>query len=98
MLSLAVDKPVMGDLELLPLGPAGTPEPDYLLPIKEVVRQTEGGSNPVTFVENTLRDLDLDVGVTQFEISGLVDIATVWGSADGYLSRFLPAPGVGRFG
>jgi hypothetical protein len=68
ILSLAVDKRVMGDLDLVPLGPAGSPEPDYLLPIKEISRRGEGGSHPVTFAENTLRDLDLDVGVTQFEI------------------------------
>lgn len=58
MLSIRATELVVGDLRLVALGPGGSSEDDYLLPI---VRATLQGDEPseVHFRENTLQDLTL---------------------------------------
>lgn len=55
---------VSGDLELVPLGPGGSIEDDYMLPIFEGVLTAGGTSEPLKHEGNVLSQLQLKAGVT----------------------------------
>lgn len=55
---------VSGDLELVPLGPGGSLEDDYTLPISEGVLTAGGTSEPLKHQGNVLSQLQLKAGIT----------------------------------
>ena len=58
-LALTAHKDVAGDIELVALGPGGTMEDDYTLPISAARLVAEHGEIPVTHADNVLKDLHL---------------------------------------
>jgi hypothetical protein len=62
--ALTPDTDVAGDLELIALGPGGSPEPDYTLPISGASLVNEQGPVEVAWDGNVLNDVVLKAGVT----------------------------------
>ncbi|MGM0930067.1 MAG: hypothetical protein ACQEXN_10190 [Actinomycetota bacterium] len=55
---------VSGDLEIVPLGPGGSVEDDYTLPISEGLMTVKGTSVPLGYQGNVLSQLQLTAGIT----------------------------------
>jgi hypothetical protein len=55
---------VSGDIEFVPLGPGGSPEPDYELPVLGARLTTSSGSTPIEWTKNTFRSIALPAGET----------------------------------
>ena len=63
-LALTSREDLTGDIELVALGPGGTMEDDYTLPISAARILMADGGSPITHADNVLRDIHLDEGVT----------------------------------
>jgi hypothetical protein len=63
-LALTAYEDIAGDLELVALGPGGSMEDDYKLPIAQGVMVTNGAAEPLSHQGNVLSDLQLQAGVT----------------------------------
>ncbi|MDB0039017.1 hypothetical protein N9F54_00440 [Actinomycetota bacterium] len=55
---------VQGDLELTPLGPGGTPEAEYTLPVSDAHITVSGERVPIHLAGNVLKDLNLTANNT----------------------------------
>jgi hypothetical protein len=63
-LALTAHEDIAGDLELVALGPGGSMEDDYKLPITTGVMVTNGTAAPLSHQGNVLSNLQLQAGVT----------------------------------
>lgn len=63
-LALTAHEDIAGDLELVALGPGGSMEDDYNLPIAKGVMVTDGEPTPLSHKGNVLSNLQLHAGVT----------------------------------
>lgn len=64
ILALTPASHISGDLELMPLGPSGDPERNYVLPISSVHLKTPDGMEALEHSRNVVMDLDLPGKVT----------------------------------
>lgn len=64
IMALTAAADIAGSLELVALGPGGTEEDDYQLPIADVVMETSDGIVGVAREGNTLTDVSLQAGIT----------------------------------
>ena len=68
VIAVSTDIEQGGDIELAPLGPGGTPEEGYVLPISKAHMVVDGEKTALVVSGNVLRDVVLPIGMTRIAL------------------------------